>query len=485
MPTSVTDPLGALTAHHRLRLSPPQRKTTLIEAVCAVSSIHAARKLTTNLHTIPKPNEIERRTPAWLAPSYTLALYLLSPAIFVHTLIQALRSRDVRYLRERFGLHQLPSLAKPIWVHAASVGEVIAAEALVLTLRERYPGQAIVVTTSTTTGGQVARQRLPSDIRQYYLPFDFPGAIKRFLRALDPGCALIMETEIWLNLYRRCATKDIPILLINGRLSPRTLNAPPWSRHVYAAALATVKVVLARSAQDAEGFIALGAWRDRVKVAGNIKFAATDHAENDTAEPLLPRPYVLAVSTHADEERRVAKLWQVRDRGRHLLVIAPRHPTRRQEILKQLEPVARRVAVRSRGDAVSNDTDVYLADTLGELRHFMTTADVVFIGGSLVPHGGHNALEPARLGRAIVFGPHMENFADEAATLLDSEAAIQVANDEALENCLTDLLRSPEARNDLGKRAEMLMRDHQDIAKRYADEIARHCALCGARSAAS
>lgn len=414
------------------------------------------------------------RRPRWLALGYSAALYLLMPVALWHTLRQARRARDLRYLLERFGFSRRAVNTRPLWVHAASVGEVIAAEPLLKALRDRIPGVALALTTGTPTGAETARQRLPAEVMQLYLPLDLPGAVRRFLRALDPCCALIMETEIWPNLYWECAHSARPLLIINARLSPRTLRARRWLQRLYASSLGCVSVVLARSPGDAEGFTALGTSPERVKVVGNLKLAIASSAPSTAAAP-IPRPYVLAVSTHEDEELRLASVWRTHGRAPHLLVVAPRHPVRVAQILTQIADLKLKVAIHSRRDAIQEDTELYLIDTLGELGQFMAGADLVFVGGSLVPHGGHNLLEPARLGRAIVFGPHMENFADEAALLLESEAAIQVADDAALATCLKRLLSSPRERQALGERAAGVLQGQTQVLERYLQEIARYC----------
>ncbi|MDH3671887.1 MAG: 3-deoxy-D-manno-octulosonic acid transferase [Gammaproteobacteria bacterium] len=379
-------------------------------------------------------------------------------------------------MKERLGLYRWQSTLEPIWIHAASVGEVIAIEPLIHCLLKRFPERSFIISTGTPTGARVARQRLPGAVKHVYLPIDLPGAVHRFLDHLTPTCALIMETELWFNLYKSCATRDIPIVVINGRLSSRTLNARVWLRSVYMETIARVDAILARSAKDKEGFIALGASPDRVKVIGNIKFAAPT-TTTPFSKPMILRPYVLVASTHENEELRFLRLWKSRERHQYLLVIAPRHPHRLKDILKQIAPLSEHVSVRSRDDITNDHTEVYLVDTLGELAAFMARAEIVFMGGSLVPHGGHNILEPARLGKPIVFGPHMDNFADEARIFLEHEAAIQITDDDALDRCLARLLESREERDQLGERAKSVVRQYEDIAERYVDEIAGQCNL--------
>lgn len=412
---------------------------------------------------------------SWLSVSYTLLLYLVSPLLFTHTLVQAIRTRDSRYFYQRLGFRQRDHLPEPIWIHAASVGEVIAAEPLIHGLKKRFPQTSVVVTTGTPAGGEIARLRLSKIAEHAYLPIDFPGSVKRFLRQLKPACALIMETELWFNLYSTCSAMDISVLIINGRLSSRTLNARHWLRRLHAATLARVDAILARSVTDGEGFVALGAPPDRVKVIGNIKFAAT--SPETSTDPVISRPYVLMASTHDDEELRLLKLWKAH-RRQHLLVIAPRHPDRLGDILKQLQPLSEHIAVRSRSDQINSRTEVYIVDTVGELGAFMANADLVFMGGSLVPRGGHNVLEPARLGKAIIFGPYMDNFLDESESLLANQAAVRIADDEALKCCLTRLLESQHDRDELGRRAKSLVQGYQDIAERYIDEISDRSRLC-------
>ena len=256
---------------------------------------------------------------------YNALLWALSAPLIIFTFGQALRRGGLRYALQRLGL-TIPSFTqRPLWLHAASVGEVIAALPLMERLRSRYPDATLVISTTTATGAAVAAARLPADFAHVYLPIDWRGAVTRFLRAMQPRCALIMETELWPNLYHRCNATGIPLLLINGRLSARTLHAGAWMRHVYSATLAQVDAVLARSETDRAAFIELGTPPSRVIVIGNIKFSAATHGAEFTPTK-IDRPYVLAASTHDDEEIQLAHLWQNLARKDHLLVIAPRHP---------------------------------------------------------------------------------------------------------------------------------------------------------------
>jgi len=405
---------------------------------------------------------------------YRLLLWLLSPALAGYTAWVALRHRDARYLWQRLGVggRTVYGENRPIWIHAASVGEVSAVTPLVRRLAERCAPRPIVLTTVTPTGAAIARERLGGCATHRFLPLDWPGAVRRFVRRVRPACLLVMETELWPNLYRACARAEVPIVLINGRLTLRSLRENRWWRGVQAQTLARVQAVLARTAADAETFMSLGMEAGRVRVLGNLKFALA----GDPPTPLaLGRPYVLAASTREDEERLIVEQWRKVRHGGRLLVLAPRHPARLADILAALAPLGLRLAVRSRGQAVTAETDVYVADTLGELGAFMAGADLVIMGGSFVPVGGHNILEPARLGKAVVFGPHMQNFAEEAELLRGNEAAVQLGSAAELADCLNALLEQPEKAAALGRNAARLIAARAGVLDDYLAALEELC----------
>lgn len=408
---------------------------------------------------------------------YRLLLMLLAlPAITV-TAWQAWQTRDIRFLRERLGFSHMQQ-RDGTWLHAASVGEVNAVMPLIRELRRRYPQKPVTLTTATPTGGAVAQQLLPASARHHYLPIDFSWASRRFIKNLQPNCALIMETELWPNLYRHCRQNDIPLLIINGRISEKTLNAPTWLRRLCPGVLANVSAILARSETDRERYISLGAAPDKTRTVGNIKFVCESAGR---IEPIsLGRPSLLAASTHDDEELRIARLWRsLEGRGERLLVIVPRHPKRSAAIQRQLATVTKNVAVRSRGDSITAETEIYLADTLGELTGFIAAAELVFMGGSLVPVGGHNILEVAQLGKGVLFGPHMETFADEASLFIAADAGIEVSDDDALRNQIARLLADSDRARRLGENGRRLVGQCHDILPRYLSEIENCCAAYG------
>jgi 3-deoxy-D-manno-octulosonic-acid transferase len=412
------------------------------------------------------------RPHAALLFQYRLLLALIFPVLALHAAWLALRQRSGRYFLQRVGyFSRRADDSDLLWLHAASVGEVHAIVPFIAALRARHPATRLLVTTNTVTGAATAQAKLPG-VEHRYLPLDRTGGVRRFLNALRPRCALVVETELWPNLYAGCAERAIPVIIVNGRVSSRTLAAPVWVRDLYEECLAGVRAVLARSEEDRACFIALGAPGERVEVIGNIKFAAAPRPDGVVALA-LPRPYVLAASTREGEEALLLRAWHAAGITSHLLVIAPRHPERRAAILRDLAGHA--VAVRSRGELPDDATGIYLADTFGELPAFMAGAELVFMGGSLVPRGGQNLLEPAALGKAIVTGPHTTNFAAETALLLAEAALVQVPDEMELGRRLVALLGDAAQRESMGRRAQQAVESRRDVAERYAEACTRLC----------
>ncbi len=409
--------------------------------------------------------------PGW---QYRWASALLTPAVLVLSAYQAYRCGQFRYLTERFGSGSTTCDSSPIWIHAASVGEVNAARPLVEGIQDTRPDLPILITTVTPTGAE-AVQRFRSQIRHCYLPWDGARTVRRFIRRYRPRCAVVFETELWPNLYHQCASHNIHPLIVNGRLSAKTMKSGTWLKRAYDATLKNSSAVLARSAIDTERFIALGAKAEKVRCLGNIKHAPGIDARTLEQIPPLPGPYVLAASTHDDEELRIAKTWLKSPCEDHLLIIAPRHPQRAPQILKQLSSITQRIAVRSRKDTIADDTAIYLADTLGEMPWLMRYAKLVFMGGSLIPRGGHNLLEPAQLGKAILVGPHTENFTEERSLLESADALLGVSDEQALVTAARELLNDTDRRQRMEKNARSAVAEFEGIAGKYVDAVLAHC----------
>lgn len=401
--------------------------------------------------------------------SYRVLAALAAPVFAGHAVVRALRDGGRHYLRGRFGHLDPATGPQPVWLHCASVGEVVTALPLLQALRETGIAP-LAISTNTPTGYATARRRAGNDVRVVYLPFDRPRPLRRFLERLQPRAALILETELWPWLYSELERRRIPIALVNARLSPRTLDAPRWWRRVCADCLQRPAILLARSHDDAEGLRRLGADEQRIRVIGNLKLAAP---AGDTAEAInLGPPFVLAASTHDDEELQIARAWRAAGARDHLLAIAPRHPGRGAAIARTLAREGFTIQRRSLGQPVGGCDTIYLADTLGELTGLMAGARVVVMGGSLIPRGGQNVLEPARAGQPIVTGPHMDNFADESARLEAAGGLVRATDAAAVVATVVALLDDPDRREAMGERARALLDAEADMATRYRKALA-------------
>jgi len=400
---------------------------------------------------------------------YRLALLLLTPYALYYTLRRSFRDGGWRYLKQRLGMDLPATLHRPLWTHCASVGEVHAAAPLLNALHTRHPALPMLVTTNTPTGAQAARKRLPNTISHCYLPIDWAYAARAFARRVRPRAAIVLETELWPQLFAHVAGSGVPIAIVNARLSRRSLDAPRWLRDVQRAVLQNVTAVLARNDEDARSFEALGARPGTVQTIGNLKFAAT---QVDAVQPqrIVERPYWLAASTHSPEEQLCARV-QLANPQLPLLVIAPRYPDRGNALATALTQEGAHVAVRSRNDSVSASTQVYIADTLGELDALLAHAQLTFMGGSIAPRGGQNLLEAARHGCPVIVGPHMHNFADETRRLLDAGALLQLDDSDALQDAIVALSADAQRRTEL--RAALLRAIHSEahVLERYLERL--------------
>jgi len=383
---------------------------------------------------------------------YTALLYLATPPILLRLIWAGRRNRAYwRRWPERFGFVSDPIPPDGIWLHAVSVGEVIAALPLIERLHARYPERAITVTTSTPTGSDRVRAALGASVHHIYLPYDLPGAVSRFVSAVRPRLGVIMETELWPNLVACCAGQGIPVVLANARLSAGSATGYRRVAGLARSMLGDLAAIAAQAEADAGRFIALGADPAKVVVTGSIKFdlevdAATVAAGQALrAELGTGRPCWIAASTHDGEDEAVLDAHAaIRARTPDaLLLLVPRHPERFDRVAALCKARGCSVARLSHA-APAAGVEVYLGDTMGELRLFYAAADLAFVGGSLVPTGGHNPLEPAALGLPILAGPHMHNFV-RIADLLGEAGALMTVNDGAdLAKRIIGLFASPE-----------------------------------------
>ncbi len=399
---------------------------------------------------------------------YRTLSWLLAPYLYRRFAKEGRDYNDPLFAAQRRGHHHPGFSERPLWFHAASVGEVNALLPLIEAIQRERPQLPLLLTSNTASSGALARDKLPPGITHAYLPFDWHGAMQRFLLRTRPRLGIIMETELWPNLYQLCDEAEIALLIVNGRVSEKTLQAPGWLRRLYRDCLQATEQILARSELDRERFLQLGAAATQCRVLGNIKFAVVDHQAPPAIE--LKRDYVLAASSRNGEERLIVEAW-LRSGRDELLVIAPRHPQRLDEILRDLASYGLHTAIRSRGEEADAQTKLYIADTFGELRALMAGATLVFMGGSLVPRGGHNILEPAALGRAVITGPHMDNFLDETRTLLAGGGMLQVSGVEELGELFATLLADDTRREELARLARNTVLQQREVVERYLETL--------------
>lgn len=420
----------------------------------------------------------------YLAYSLLLTLGLL--VLIPHFIYQAIaHGKYVEGLRQRLGkLKHIHKASGPvIWLHCVSVGETQAARPLVKKLRDTFPGHALVVSTITATGQKLARQVFDEDAESvFYFPFDWRWTVRRALNAVNPELVLIMETELWPNFLRECSARSIPIALVNGRISRQSFRRYRMVQFFVARILAHLNMAVMQSRADAERIMALGLDKARLFTAGNLKFDVSSlPAITETTETFRQRfriaqgdLLILAASTHAPEEKIVIEAFQrLRLNRKLLLMIAPRHPERFNEVAKLLEDSNLRWVRRtSSPQATDADVDVILLDTIGELPSAYSLATVVFVGGSIVDRGGHNVLEPASTGACVVTGYHTHNFQAITELLNEAEAIVQlppVDNGKAaqfLTHELEALLDDDERREELGRRAKEIVENNRGAADR-------------------
>jgi 3-deoxy-D-manno-octulosonic-acid transferase len=418
----------------------------------------------------------------------TLVLFLMASPYFLY---QAVRhGKYLGSLAERLGrlpvslnLDREPS----IWLHAVSVGETLTARALAADLKERYPRHRLFISTTTMTGQQVARSSFPMADGIFYFPIDLPFVVRRVLDVVRPQLFIMMETEIWPNLLRECQARGIRTMVINGRISLRSFPRYRLVRPLFRRVLALIDCYCVQGEETAGRLALLGAPRDRITITGSLKFDALQGPGGAAglergADRVLryfhvaaQRPVIVAGSTMPGEHEIVLKAFErVRTlAGNPLLILAPRKP----EHFADAEALSRDAGFRTvRRSRLTIDeeikADVVLLDTIGELAQVYQVAWAVFVGGSLVDIGGHNIMEPAIYGKPIVFGPHMQNFAEIAESFLGADAAVQVRDGRGLEDTLIDLLANPARRTRLGEAARALVDANRGAKARTLDAMA-------------
>ena len=384
---------------------------------------------------------------------YTLLFYLLTPLILLRLWWRGRRAPAYRLRwRERFG-YGLPQLQGSIWVHAVSVGETLAAQPLVNALLQRYPGQPLLLTTMTPTGSERVRAIWGDRVAHVYAPYDLPAAQRRLLRLARPHVLIIMETELWPNMLHAARRAGVPVLLANARLSARSAQGYAKVGALSRGLLEDLSLIAAQDEATATRFRELGMPAQKVVVSGSIKFdislpagLAGEIEQLHRDWHLQGRPVLVAASTHAGEDQPVLDAFiQLRRRWPDaLLILVPRHPERFGEVAKLIERSGLSHVRRSSGEALHPDTAVLLGDSMGELLRWFALGSTAFIGGSLVPVGGHNMLEPLALGLPTLTGPHVFNFQAIADELVADAALTIVADANELAAAVTTLWQQPD-----------------------------------------
>jgi 3-deoxy-D-manno-octulosonic-acid transferase len=373
--------------------------------------------------------------------------------------------------------------SRPIWIHGVSVGEVKAAATLIESLHESMPDVELVISTTTSTGFEIARLLYEGD-RVIYYPVDFGPFPGRALDRVNPACILLVELEIWPNFLQAAARRDVPIAVINGRISDKSYRG--YKRVLtFLPQLYWVEAYFVQDAVYRDRLLGLGIAPERIALTGNMKYdsvhlAHPEHVPDELRAWLASESELIVVagSTHGDEDLKIASLLSrlAKDHDCSIrLVVTPRHPERSPAVVSDLQSLGLKTRLWSKGMQAADPMqpeEVLVVDTIGHLETFYAACDIAFVGGSMVPHGGQNMLEPAALGKPVVFGPHTTNFRKDVELLIAAEAVIQVASWEELATALVGLLTDAGARQELGRRAVDMIRNNQGATERTRDLLA-------------
>lgn len=413
---------------------------------------------------------------------YSALFYLLIPFILLRLLWRSIKAPDYRRRwSERFAFYNDKTVQGVIWFHAVSVGEAEALFPLLRQLQKQRPGTPLLITTTTPTGSARVKAVMKDTVSHVYLPYDIPCALSRFMERFKPIAAIIMETEIWPNLFAYCGKSRIPLFIINARLSEKSARGYRKIPALIRPALSETRLIAAQTRKDGDRFIDIGAAKETVKILGNMKFDVEIPKEIiefglKLKESVFKERFVwLIASTHKDEEAIFLDIYNSLKQKipELLLVIVPRHPERFGEVRKLCEQHQLRVVYRTTGLPCHADTDVYLVDTMGELKSFYAAADVAFVGGSMVPVGGHNILEAAAVGVPVMFGPYMANFKEIAEGVLGQQAAIQCRSKDEIANSILELYTQPAYRDALVAKSKAFVVSNQGVIARICDILYR------------
>jgi 3-deoxy-D-manno-octulosonic-acid transferase len=408
--------------------------------------------------------------------AYSLLLWLAYPLIRLRLWRRARKQPAYReHIGERFGRYDFSASKPVIWVHAVSVGETRAAQPLIKQLLQQYPQHQILLTHMTPTGRAAGAELFGNTVLQCYLPYDYPFAAKRFLQHFVPRIGMVMETEIWPNLFAATSNKKIPLLLVNARLSQKSADRYRYLGPLVRDALCSLQHVAAQTEADAQRLRELGA--ENISVTGNMKFDVAVPAEMSARGQDLrqqfgaARPVFLAASTRESEEQQLIDYIELFNIPELLIVIVPRHPQRFDDIAELIQKRGIKMQRRSANQLIDADTKIVLGDSMGELFAYYHTCDVAFVGGSLLPLGGQNIIEACAAGKPVIVGPHTFNFAEAVKNAVACGAALQVENAPALINAANALLRDKNRREQMGEAGRQFCALHNGATARTLQRI--------------
>lgn len=413
---------------------------------------------------------------------YSLGLYLVMPLIICRLYWRSLRAPGYRQrLKERFGFVRLPTdrdYQQGIWVHAVSMGESILAVPLILQLQAMHPGVAIIVTTTTPTGAKVVQEKLvPHGILHLYAPYDLPGSVTRFLARLQPKLAIMIETELWPNYCHYAHQRGIKIAIANARLSARSAANYQKVAPLVRPMLQQIDRIIAQTQADGERFIGLGLPPEHLTVTGSIKFDMQMPPDIDEKIARLTqlmgseRPRLIAASTHDGEEALILDAFNAvrQQQPELLLVLVPRHPERFNAVAQLCQARGLNVVKRSQKQRCDAKTHVFLGDSMGELLAYYGSADIAFVGGSLVATGGHNMLEPAAFAKPIICGPHLFNFQLISEMLIDAGAMLKIDDTAGLIKALLSLLSDRQLCERMGQAGKAVIAANRGALQRHIE----------------
>ena len=403
---------------------------------------------------------------------YTLLLYLGLPIAILKLVVKERKSPFWKVkLKNQLGF-VTKTASKAIWVHCVSVGEFNAARPLIDRLLDIYPEHRLAITTTTITGAEAVRNHYKNRVMHYFFPFDLPSIVGPFINKINPVACILLETEIWPNLINNLNKKAIPVMLVNARLSERSLNKyQKISSNLVQKTINQLTLIGSQNERSSERFLSLGVSPDKVVTVGNLKFDSKEKDNPSTTQSLQQmigqRRVVVFASTRDGEERKILKSYvNTKDKFDALMIVIPRHPQRFDEVFNLIVDSGLDVKRRSQGLSCDENTQVLLGDSMGELLSYYSVCDIAFVGGSLIDTGGQNMLEAAALSKPILFGPSVFNFEQIAQLLLEKGASIQVDDADGLMKTISSLLLDDAKRKELGENAKNLLEKHRGAVDR-------------------